>query len=127
MIEKPTPDVLTLSTTFYDASVSRNLFAKAELRQFCASGTDGLKKSNSCLDFQKKKQINFPRLFIFHRGIFDEKEFILIAFWFQVLGSCVLATSLLGISPNTVLTELLHSKIFDFSTGIILIVILFFL
>ena len=42
MIEKPTPDVLTLSTTFYDVSVSRNLFAKAEMRLFGASGTDGL-------------------------------------------------------------------------------------
>ena len=43
MIEKPKPDVLTLSTAFYDLSVSRNLFAKVEMPQFSASGTEGLK------------------------------------------------------------------------------------
>ena len=42
MIEKPRPDFLTLSTTFYDLSVSRNLFSKAEMRQFGTSGTEGL-------------------------------------------------------------------------------------
>ena len=43
MMGKPTPDLLTLSTTFYDFSVSLNLFAKAEMRQFGASGTEGLR------------------------------------------------------------------------------------
>ena len=38
MIVKPWPDVLTLSTTFYDLSVSRNLFSKTEMRQSGASG-----------------------------------------------------------------------------------------
>ena len=38
MIEKPRHDLLTLTTTFYDASVSRNFFSKAEMRQFGASG-----------------------------------------------------------------------------------------
>ena len=42
MIEKPRLDLLTLSTTLYDLSVARNLFLKAERRQFGASGTDGL-------------------------------------------------------------------------------------
>ena len=42
MIEKPQPDLLTLSTTFYDLSFSRNLFSKSEMRQFGASGTEGL-------------------------------------------------------------------------------------
>ena len=42
MIEKPRPELLTLTTTFYDATVSRNLFSKAEMRQFGASGTEGL-------------------------------------------------------------------------------------
>ena len=46
IIEKWMPDLLTLSTTFYDASVSRNLFSKAEMRQFGASGTEGLKIFN---------------------------------------------------------------------------------
>ena len=41
MIEKPRPDLLTLSKTLYDLSVSRNLFSKAEMRQFGASGSDG--------------------------------------------------------------------------------------
>ena len=39
---KPRPDLLTVSTTFYDLSVSRNRFSKAEMRQFGASGTEGL-------------------------------------------------------------------------------------
>ena len=42
MIGKPRPDLLTLSTTFYDLSVSRNLFSKAEIRQFGESVTEGL-------------------------------------------------------------------------------------
>ena len=42
MIQKPRPDLLTLSTTFYDLSVSCNLFSKAEMRQFGALGTQGL-------------------------------------------------------------------------------------
>ena len=42
MIQKPRPDLLTLSTTFYDLSVSCNIFSKAEMRQFGASGTQGL-------------------------------------------------------------------------------------
>ena len=44
MIEKLQPDLLTLSTTFYDGSVSRNLFLKSEMRQFGASGTEGLSR-----------------------------------------------------------------------------------
>ena len=43
-IEKPRPDVLTLSTTFCDLTVSRKVSAKAEMRQFDASATDGLKR-----------------------------------------------------------------------------------
>ena len=35
---------MTLSTTFYDVSVSCNRFSKTEMRQFGASGTDGLKE-----------------------------------------------------------------------------------
>ena len=42
MKEKPRLDVLTLYTSFYDLSVSRNLFSKAEIRQFEASGTEKL-------------------------------------------------------------------------------------
>ena len=45
MIEKPTLDVLTQPATFYDLSVSRNLFAKAEMRQFGASETDELSRN----------------------------------------------------------------------------------
>ena len=46
MIEKPRPDLLTLSTTFYNLSVSRNLFSKAEMRLgLGASGTEGLSLS----------------------------------------------------------------------------------
>ena len=43
MIEKRRPDVLTLSTTFYDLLVSRKLFSKAEIRQFGVAGTEGLR------------------------------------------------------------------------------------
>ena len=42
---KLTPDFLTLPTTFYDVSVSCNRFSKTEMRQFGASGTDGLTKT----------------------------------------------------------------------------------
>ena len=38
IIEKRTADLLTPSTTFYDVSVACNLFTKAEMRQFGASG-----------------------------------------------------------------------------------------
>ena len=42
MIEEPRPDLVTLSTALYDLSVSRNLFSKAEMRLFCALGTETL-------------------------------------------------------------------------------------
>ena len=45
MIEKWTPNFLTLSTTFYDVSVSCNRFPKTEIGQFGASGTDRLNNS----------------------------------------------------------------------------------
>ena len=50
MIEKWTPDLLTLPTTFYEVSVSSNCFPKTEMRQFGASGTDGLNKHVIFLD-----------------------------------------------------------------------------
>ena len=40
---------MTLSTAFYDISVSRNLFSKAEIRKFGAQGTDRLKKGHILL------------------------------------------------------------------------------
>ena len=43
-IEKLTLDVLTLSVTLYDLSVSRNLFVKGEKRQFSAAGTEVLQR-----------------------------------------------------------------------------------
>ena len=55
MIEKPTPDVLTLPTTFYDLSVSRNLFAKAEMPQFGTSGTEGLNNILNLLNLKIQK------------------------------------------------------------------------
>ena len=39
---KPRPGLLTLSAIFYELSDSYNIFSKAELRQFGASGTEGL-------------------------------------------------------------------------------------
>ena len=42
MIETPRPGVLTLFTTFYDLSVSRNIFSKVEKRIFGATGIKGL-------------------------------------------------------------------------------------
>ena len=42
MIEKSRPVLLTFSTAFYDLSVLRNLFSKAEIRQFGVSGFEGL-------------------------------------------------------------------------------------
>ena len=52
MLEKLWRDLLTLSTTFYDLSVSRNLFSKADMRQFGASVTDGLNSEFSLLIFK---------------------------------------------------------------------------
>ena len=39
---KTLPDFLPLSMTFYDLSVSHNLFSKAEMRQFSPARTEGL-------------------------------------------------------------------------------------
>ena len=52
-----TPEILTLSSTFYDLSDSRNLFSKAEMRQFGATGTEGLKKHRTLLegDYKAKR------------------------------------------------------------------------
>ena len=51
IIEKLRPDLLTLFTTFYDLSVSRDLFSKAEIRQFGESGTEGLTNQNPFAHF----------------------------------------------------------------------------
>ena len=53
MIEKWTPELLTLSTTFCD--VSRNLFPKAEMRHFGKSGIDGV--SGRCTAFDSLELI----------------------------------------------------------------------
>ena len=42
MIEKPRSDVMTLSKTFYDLWVSRNLVSKAEMHQIGAALTEDL-------------------------------------------------------------------------------------
>ena len=47
MVEKPRSDRVTLYNTFYDLSVSRNLFSKAKMRQFGESGTEGLTGSSN--------------------------------------------------------------------------------
>ena len=43
MIEKQTPDLLTLPTTFYYVSIPCDRSSKAEMRQLGTSGTKGLK------------------------------------------------------------------------------------
>ena len=45
MIENPQLDLLRLSTTLYDVSVSSNRFSNPEMSQFGASGTEGLRKN----------------------------------------------------------------------------------
>ena len=55
MIEKRRPDVLTLSTTFYDFSVSRNLFLMVETRQFGASGNQRIWHCREQVKFDKLK------------------------------------------------------------------------
>ena len=42
IIHKRQPDVLTLSKIFYDLSVSRDFFSKAQIRRFGAAGTEEL-------------------------------------------------------------------------------------
>ena len=49
-------DLLTLSTPFYGLSVSYNLFPKAEMRQFSASGTEGLTRPVVELVFKNREQ-----------------------------------------------------------------------
>ena len=44
MIEKPLPDLLTLSTTLYDDSVLCNRFLKARKAQIWAGGNAGVKR-----------------------------------------------------------------------------------
>ena len=46
IIEKRRLDYLTLCMTFFDLSVSHNLFSKAELRQFGVVGAEGLLYKN---------------------------------------------------------------------------------
>ena len=46
MKDRWTPHLLKLSTTFYDVSVLCNIFWKTEMRQFGASGIDGLTLKN---------------------------------------------------------------------------------
>ena len=48
MVEKPRADLLTLSTAFYDVSVSCNRFLEGKKRLFGASGTRKL--MNKCLN-----------------------------------------------------------------------------
>ena len=43
MIEKPQSDISTICMTFYDLSVSRNVFSKAEMRKFGTQRIDGLR------------------------------------------------------------------------------------
>ena len=60
MIEKPWLDRLTLSTTFYDFSVSHNLSAEAEMRKFDASGTNAYETvGNRRVKTYFKYQTNF--------------------------------------------------------------------
>ena len=47
--------VSKLSTTFYDFSVSRNLFSKAEMRQFGKAGTEGLRNPKLSSSVKDKK------------------------------------------------------------------------
>ena len=49
---KTQPDVLTLSSTFYDHSVSHNFSSKAEMRKFGAAGTKGLMDFRDCNIFE---------------------------------------------------------------------------
>ena len=68
MIQKPQSDLLTLSMTFYNLSVSRNPFSRAKVRQFGQSGIEGLRYSSSNKDV-KMKTINVyynPNLFHFY-------------------------------------------------------------
>ena len=43
VLQKWTPEILTLSATFYDLSVSRYIFSKAKKRQFWRSENRGVK------------------------------------------------------------------------------------
>ena len=101
MIEKPTPDVLTLITTSYDVSVSRNPFSKAEMRQFGASG-------NQCIwDYREptgKREIflrsQITKSFCFRHFNFKRKSSLKIIFqeiW-DFLGSQEIPGISIGIS-----------------------------
>ena len=50
---KTRPDLLTLSTTFYDLSVPRNLFSNVKIRQLGASGTEGSTYQNNLKNIER--------------------------------------------------------------------------
>ena len=54
MIGKPRPDLLTLSTTFYDISVLCNRLSKARKTQIWLSGNAGVKLTRVQEDFGEK-------------------------------------------------------------------------
>ena len=56
---KGKPNFLKQSTTFYDVSVLKNLFSKAEMRQFCTS--DGLRSLNNFSPFRNRLNL---RIFV---------------------------------------------------------------
>ena len=64
MIEKLLPDLLTLSTTFKDLSVSCNLASKAKISQFGASGNRGVNINGICLYLFRFAWVNFWNFFI---------------------------------------------------------------
>ena len=72
MIEKPRPDLLTLSTTFYDVSVLCNRFLKAQKAQIWQGGNAGVKKLRKILknwtDNMRKKTVRKSQEKLVKRG-----------------------------------------------------------
>ena len=59
MIEKTWPDLLALFTTFYDLSVWRSLYSKAEMRQFGASAYEIVGNGRVKITFKKNRIPDF--------------------------------------------------------------------
>ena len=72
MIAKRTPDLLTTLQTIYDFLVSCNLFSKAEMRQYDASGNRWVNRIWDCRESMGKGIIcAYYEMFLFVKFIFN--------------------------------------------------------
>ena len=85
MKEKPRPDHLTQLTTFYDLSVSCNIFSKVEMHQFDANAYETIGN-------QKVNKISSMRMVYYSLSIFEYSIFyLLLRILWVIMGKLVLS------------------------------------